>query len=493
MKKHIPGWILTALMAVVMALLDVRLYTSQLLPVKLIILIGAFLLVLLLIVCLLLWDSKRFGRFICGTILFLVVTGGMAVGTYFLQGALSTINRITGTQTQISHVSVYTTADSDIQSLEDLVGKPVGILASRDRENTDETLKDIEKKLNNSLSIVEFEGLTEMTGSLLEHEIDAMIVNEAFLPLLKETEGFEGIDSRIREITKIQVERPAPTAEATKPNGENNTSSVENSKGEESFVVFLSGIDTYGAVTAQSRSDTNILAAVNTKTHQVLLLSTPRDYFVPLSISNGAKDKLTHAGLYGVEVSMDTLGMLYDIDVDYYFRVNFSGFEDVVNALGGITVYSEYNFTSSVDHVTSFYVGDNDVNGAQALLFARERYAFGSGDNQRGKNQMEVIKGIIRKALSPSILSSYTDLLAAMEGSFQMSVPYEVLAGIVRDQLESGGSWNIVSYSVTGFGNSAVPYSMDTAAYVMDPDWETVDHAKELIAQVFSGETLTQE
>ncbi len=490
MKKHIPGWVLTALMAVVMLLFDYRLYSSQLLPMKLVLLIAAFLLVILAIVCLLLWDTHHLGRFLCGSLLFLVVTGGMGVGTYFLQEALGTIDRITTPQVQVSHVSVYAAADSDIQSLEDLVGKPVGILETMDRESTDETLKNIEKQLNTSLQTVEYTGMAGMVSDLLNHEIDAMIVNEAFLPLLEETEGFENLNSRIREVTKIQVERPVAPTEPAKPNGEG--SSVEIPTGEDCFVLFLSGIDTYGNVAAVSRSDSNILAVVNTRSHQVLLLSTPRDYYVPLSISNGIKDKLTHAGIWGIECSMDTLGMLYDINVDYYFRVNFSGFQEVVDALGGISVYSMYSFTARTGDY--FDEGYNDVDGAKALAFARERYAFVGGDNQRGKNQMEVIKGVIRKALSPSILSSYTDLLEAMEGSFLMSMPYEVLASLVRDQLENGGSWNIVSYSVTGYGNSAETYSAPgTLLYVMDPDWETVDHAKELIAQVFSGETLTQE
>jgi LCP family protein required for cell wall assembly len=256
------------------------------------------------------------------------------------------------------------------------------------------------------------------------------------------------------------------------------------------FVLYISGIDSRVGLVSKSRSDVNILAVVNANTHQVLLVSTPRDYYVPLSISNGVRDKLTHAGIYGVEVSMATLGMLYDINVDYYFRVNFGGFEDIVDALGGVTVYSEYSFTT-YDGNYSFSAGDNTLNGAQALGFARERKAFITGDRQRGINQMALIKAIANKVLSPSILANYSSLLESVQGNFETSVPMSVLSKLVRDQLSNGGSWNIVSYSVDGTGDNQIPYSLSTYSYVMWPDEDTVATAKDLMSQVLNGETVT--
>src|SRR5699024_4172286 len=116
------------------------------------------------------------------------------------------------------------------------------------------------------------------------------------------------------------------------------------------FTMYISGIDVAGDISTRSRSDVNILAVVNTNTHQVQLINTLRDYYVPLSISNGVKDKLTHAGIYGVDVSKDTLGMLYGIDINYYFRINFSGFQELIDALGGITVNSDVEFDAGGYH-----------------------------------------------------------------------------------------------------------------------------------------------
>lgn len=219
------------------------------------------------------------------------------------------------------------------------------------------------------------------------------------------------------------------------------------------------------------------------------MVSTPRDYYVPLSISNGTKDKLTHAGLYGVDVSMDTLEMLYDIDLNYYFRVNFSGFEELIDALGGITVESDYAFDVEPDF--HYVVGENDLTGIEALAFARERHAFSEGDRQRGKNQMAVISGVINKLQTPAVLYHFTDLMSGLGNSFETNMPYSDLATLVRNQISAGGSWDVQTYSVDGTGAKASTYSMSKQLYVMQPDQTTIDKAKELIQAIENDEIVS--
>ena len=173
----------------------------------------------------------------------------------------------------------------------------------------------------------------------------------------------------------------------------------------DTFLLYLSGIDVWGATETQSRSDVNILMAVNRKTHKVQLVNTPRDYYVTLPISNGSRDKLTHAGIYGVEVSEGALENLYGVDVDYYLRLNFSGFEAIIDAVGGIDVYSEYDFT--VEPIKHYTEGMNHLTGLESLAFVRERKSFNAGDVQRGKNQMEMVKALVSKFTSEDILKSY--------------------------------------------------------------------------------------
>lgn len=251
------------------------------------------------------------------------------------------------------------------------------------------------------------------------------------------------------------------------------------------ITLYISGSDTReSTLPERTRSDVNIIASINPETHKILLLSTPRDYYVPLSISGGVPDKLTHAGIYGVDVSMDTLEMLYGIDIPYYFRVNFTGFVDIIDALGGIEVQSDYTFDAGGYH---FAQGANQLGGDAALAFCRERYSFAEGDRQRGKNQMAVIRAAIQKAASPAILSEYSSILDSVQNNMETNVPYPLIAGLIREQLENGASWSITTYSVDGTGDTQVPYSMSSSVYVMVPDTATVDHAKELLAEVASA------
>lgn len=255
---------------------------------------------------------------------------------------------------------------------------------------------------------------------------------------------------------------------------------------EGTFVVYISGVDTWGTPKAKSRSDVNILAVVNTNTKQILLVSTPRDYYVPLSVSGGVKDKLTHAGIYGVESSMETLEMLYGVDIQYYVKLNFTGFVGIVDALGGIDVYSDSTFT--VGDAFSFTEGVNHMSGIEALAFARERYSFASGDRARGTHQMAVIRAVLDKATSSAILYNYADVMNSVSGCFTTNMSQEKIASLVRMQLNDMATWSITAISVDGTGASKTTYTVpQKKAYVMIPDETTVQIAKEQIAAVLEG------
>ena len=261
----------------------------------------------------------------------------------------------------------------------------------------------------------------------------------------------------------------------------------------EPFVVYLSGVDNRGDLTEDARSDVNILAVVNPLTKRVALVNTPRDYYVDLA-GTDSKDKLTHAGLYGVETSMATLGDLYGIEVDHYVRINFAGFIDIVDALGGIDVYCDEAFTSvgspGYYDPTDFEEGWNHLDGAAALAFARERHAFATGDIQRGINQMKVIDAMLDKIKSPALLTSYSRLLAAVSDNFVTSLSSNQITALVRMQLSDFAAWDIENYSVTGSSSSSTHcYSAQgQKLYVMKPDEDSVAGAQALIQSVLSGE-----
>ena len=319
-------------------------------------------------------------------------------------------------------------------------------------------------------------------------------MNTAYLDVLAQSEEYADIHDRLREITRMTVEitpAPTPTPSPEPPKATEAPVPVEDLS-DEVFVVYLCGIDKRDESSVQHFNDVNIIATINPETRQVLLLSTPRDYFVPLSVSNGEKAQINHAWAYGMQACVDTLEDLYDIHIDYYFRLDFMGFVDIVDALGGITVDSQFAFTSGHNSSYHFVEGENELDGEAALYFVRERHEFLQGDRQRGRNEMAVVRAIIKKALSVDTLKNFGPLVESVKGSFDTSVPYDVIADLVREQLRTGGSWNIVTSSVNGEDSHAVPWDRTRESYVMIPDEDTIEQAKDLMARVRQGEIVSQ-
>ncbi len=256
----------------------------------------------------------------------------------------------------------------------------------------------------------------------------------------------------------------------------------------EPFLVYLSGVDSRGDLNEKSRSDVNIIAAVNPVTKQVVLVNTPRDYYVPLAGHDGAMDKLTHAGLYGVDCSMQTLGGLYGVQIPYYLKMDFEGFIGIIDALGGIDVTVDEGFTTVgspnyYDPVT-LQPGVNHLNGAQALAFARERHAFANGDVQRGINQMKVIQAAMEKAKSPAVLVGYSGIMSSVADSFVTNLSSDQIRALVKMQLAEGGDWQVSSFTVTGTGGTSTScYSAKgSSLYVMQPDEASVAQAQQMLA-----------
>lgn len=233
------------------------------------------------------------------------------------------------------------------------------------------------------------------------------------------------------------------------------------------------------------RERINYYWKINTKTKHIQLINTPRDYYIEHPQSNGVKDKLTHAGLYGVENSIGALESLYGINIDYYVRMNFSGFENIIDAMGGIDVYSDKDFT--VEPVKHYTVGVNHLSGIEALAFARERHAFAAGDIQRGQNQMNVIIAMINKLSSKDVLYNYSEVLDGIAGTFQTDMTSDDIYTLVKRQLIDNTKYTIDSYSVTGNGDSCTTYSTPkTKVWVMQPNMDEVENAKKLINNVLN-------
>ncbi len=260
------------------------------------------------------------------------------------------------------------------------------------------------------------------------------------------------------------------------------------------FVFYIAGSDSYDDyLPALTRYDVNILVAVNPQTKQVLLLNTPRDYFVENPAGGGVRDKLTHCGNFGIKCSIQALQKLYGLQVDYYGRINFSGIKTLIDAVGGVTVTSSVSFVGI--EKTQFVVGENHLNGAQALEFARERKHLPNGDHDRGKNQMKVINALIQKMTSgTTLIANYAQILNGLSGMFETSMGMDDISKLVKMQLADMASWNVQSYAVSGKGGYEVTYSWPgQELWVMYVDEAHVAYASGLVKRVLSGDTLTQE
>lgn len=430
-------------------------------------------------------------RRIIGWIISVVVIAVCVVGTSVLAKAYSTMSSVTNT-TVSAVVGVYVMKDDPAQSFEDAHDYVFGVANSYDVENTQKAMEELQDQFGKALDVENFDTVFAMVDALYNGEVGAIILNSAYVSVLEGFEAYQGFADQTRLLldhsVEIEVAIPTPDQNAqAKPEWYEKPQSAE-----DPFVIYLSGSDTRSSMLTTSRSDVNILAVVNPKTGQILLVNTPRDYYIANPAGNGALDKLTHCGIYGVECSMEALSQLYDIPVHYNAQVNFSGFQTLINAIGGITVYSDVAFTTS----DGYWIqqGENFMDGAKALSFARERYALAGGDNDRGNNQMKVIAAVVNKLSAGTIVSNYSQIMDSMQGMFATNMTTDEIMRLVRFQLSNMPNWNLVSYAVTGTSAFDTTYSAPgMSLYVMTPDVSTVEKASELMQRVLNGETLTAE
>lgn len=392
---------------------------------------------------------------------------------FYLNKTFSFLDSFTsGYKYETKNYLVVVLKDSSYKEISDLKDKKIGYVNSISH--------DISKgitKLDSEISYEhsEYKDYTNLLLSLSNKEIEGVLMGDSYFEMLKE-EDSEFI-SKYKIIYKFSL-----------------TEKVEEIKKEvdvlkDTFNIYISGIDSYGDVSSLTRSDVNIVVSVNPKTNQILLVNIPRDYYVKLHDTE-EKDKLTHAGLYGIDMSSKTIEDLLDIEINYYLRVNYAALVNLVDALGGVDVYSKYSFTSAGKGYY-FKKGYNHVNGLEALDFVRTRKAFLEGDRVRGENQQAMISAIIKKAMSPSILTSYSNILNSLTGSFATNMGTDNITELVKMQLDKMPSWNITSVSLTGSDGSGYTYTYPyQELYVMIPNEENLLSVKEKLISVKDGEML---
>lgn len=400
------------------------------------------------------------------------------LGISYLNKTFDFFGNLSGQEYTTEQYYILVKKSSSYQNLKDLKGKSI--------ETFDEGIEIYQSALEELNSSVEadiksVDSINTLSGDLLDDKTDAIMISAVHKTALDEEN--ETFASGTRSIHTIEI-KVKNTAEANHPDIDITS---------QPFTIYISGSDAYGTISDRSRSDVNMLATINPNTHEILLTSIPRDYYVALH-RNGAMDKLTHAGIYGVQESMNTIADLLNIDIDFYVKVNFSTLVSIVDTIGGIEVYSDQQFTPWTNQSITIPKGNVHMDGATALAFARERKSYATGDRHRVQNQQNVLKAIIKKVTSSTvILTKYGEILDDVSSSLETNLTKDDIAGLIKLQLKDMPSWQTGEYSLNGSDAYGTTYSFGSQQlYVMQPDQATVDAAHNYITDIIEGKTISE-
>lgn len=464
---HMAGKLITLIQLILAVGLIAVIWNSGLVPTKYLVAIIIVLLILFGVTFGLQYVKNKI--YIVGIVLSIILSILQAIGIVYMLKADKLMADVGGANYKTDNMIVVVKKDNPASNLMDASMYRFGTQTAVDQENTQTMLDNINKALGREVKVEQYGTVQELANALLEGRVDAAVYNQALDGLI--TDSIEDYSDKVRVLYHygIETELEQETADVGEP-----------------FNVYISGIDVDGPIATNSRSDVNIIMTVNPNTKKILLTTTPRDYYVQIpDISGEQRDKLTHAGIYGVDASMRTLEQLYGIDISYYARVNFSSLVKIVDTLGGVDVDSDFEFTAGG---YQFKKGMNHLDGKQALAFSRERYSFEDGDNQRGKDQEKVLTAILNKAMSPAILSNASALIADVSDSVQTNMTQEEMAKFIKMQLNDGASWTIESQAASGTGDTQACYSSgDQPLYVMWPDEAVVQSISAKMNEILNG------
>ena len=467
--KMLISWGLLAIYAVLAVFLLFLIFKYNMLDFRYLNIVVTVLIVVLAILCFfLIWSKKAKNLTLILLLLGILISGTslFAVGQFI--GFTSRLNATSNYSNYSMSIAVL--ADSPIDNISQVtsVMGPTGT----DKDNIQQLMNDLKATQNKELTVEESRSYLAAYKSLLAGDTKAILLNSVFENIIESE--YPDYASKIKKIYTKELIKTVETPKDVKG---------------DSFNVYISGIDTYGPISSVSRSDVNIIMTVNRETKKILLTTTPRDSYVPIADGgNNQKDKLTHAGIYGVDASIHTLENLYGIDLNYYARLNFTSFLKLIDLLGGVDVYNDQEFTAHTNG--KFYsVGNVHLDSEQALGFVRERYSLADGDRDRGRNQQKVIVAILQKLTSTEALKNYDGIIKGLQDSIQTNMPLETMMKLVNAQLESGGTYKINSQDLKGTGRMDLPsYAMpESNLYMMEISDSSLESVKAAINDVIEG------
>ena len=465
---RIAGAVLTVLQAVISVILMVSLVNTGILETWVIIAVGVVLLALLALNVMILMVRKKTSlaaKVVCSVVSLIVIVGGLFALRY-IDAFNDFLSKVTEQKPEMKQYSVMVMNDGEFNELADLQGGSVGFL------KTDPKAVNAEQYLQTKVKVeTEFYDNIDVMLEALENDItDAITLETDRLEMLKEEAEAQTDNIKVIYTFEIELE-----GEAVDVSDKEITT--------EPFIVYISGSDSRTGVKTTARSDVNIVAVVNPKKSKILLVSIPRDTYVQLHETTGIKDKLTHAGVYGINMSKTTIEDFLNIKIDHTIKVSFDTVVKVVDELDGIEINSDQEMSLKAEgknKTCHYVVGAQQVDGDCALRFARERKSYETGDRHRGENQQQVITSIINKiSNSRNYLLKVPEILNIAADSFETTFERSDVTKFIRMQLADSADWKVESIAVDGTGTMAPTYSMgaNLPLYVMIPHAESVDNA----------------
>ena len=394
----------------------------------------------------------------------------------------------------ITKFNIVVNATSNYKTLQDLSGKDISYFNFY--EDIEQIKSEVSKKIENPIFKEQID-LFVTADYLLKDEISALVIDDGFLGALDE--NYNDIDKRVRIIdtfeikTKVKKDNNSsnPTTAPVDPNASTTTTEkLEKIKSGNSINVFISGSDARSTtIQGNSRSDVNMILTINPDTRTILMTSIPRDYEVLPHGKTGLTGKLSHVGIYGLETTKKTVEDLMGIEINYAIKVGFSAVVELVDLVGGIDINSDQAFDSS--HIRGWHVekGINHMDGAKALAYARERYAYSSGDRHRVLNQQQVLQATLKKLMkSSSLLTQYDQVLSSLSQFYITDIPRSVISKYVKMQLNNMSSWKFTSQSVNGGRKYAKTFSApNTDLFIATPDYNSIKKARNKIQKTIEG------
>lgn len=457
-----------------------QIYINQLLPIgyRTITMLVLILIHFVIGIVLMKTEYKKIRHIVLLVFLILLFLVQTVAGFYIYRTYTSYNRRFNENQTKKVVYSLITLKTNDkVDNVIDMNDATVYYDNHEPKEDID-LFKEKTDELNDKLKYEEKDNTIKMAQELLDGDIEYMLLNESKLSLIQSAisefdKAYKVVKIFLEDNDKLEVEKEPVV----------NKKEVESGQ---SFNILISGGDSYGGLDEDLRSDVNILLSVNPSENKLLLTQIPRDSYV--FMRDLGEDKLTHAGTYGIDTLMGTVEDLLETDINYYVKVNFDSLEDIVDALGGITVQNDVEFYSMTKKLY-FPVGKLDLDGEYALEFVRERYSLPNGEFDRGQNQLKVLKAMIEKAISPSIIFNYTTVLDEVLDSIFTNIPSSKVTELINDQIESLSAWNIVTdqvegYPVSGLYSYTMPdYDLSFVQLYEEEIYEAINNIRQVLGE----------